>query len=85
LKKFITRFAAFPISRCNYPVSAKTLKILKQDPKKEHADEKGKMETDGKELVRYSAGDGYMYIEDLQLWVKKNGHNRLLGDTDHNQ
>lgn len=53
-------------------LNGKTLKIFKARPEKnEHVVEKGKMETDGKSWLRFSASDGYVFIEDLQLEGKK--------------
>jgi methionyl-tRNA formyltransferase len=50
----------------------KTLKIFKTHPEvKESIKRPGEMETDGKNWIRYSASDGYIYIEDLQLEGKK--------------
>ncbi len=50
----------------------KTLKIFKTHPGiKESLKTPGEMETDGKNWIRYSASDGYIYIEDLQLEGKK--------------
>ncbi len=50
----------------------KTLKIFKTRPEeKELTKTPGEMETDGKNWIRYSAFDGYIYIEDLQLEGKK--------------
>jgi methionyl-tRNA formyltransferase len=50
----------------------KTLKIFKTRPElKESINAPGKMETDGKNWIRYSASDGYIYIQDLQLEGKK--------------
>ena len=39
--------------------------------KNNHSGETGKMETDGKTWLRYSASDGYIYIEELQLEGKR--------------
>jgi len=39
--------------------------------KNRHSGETGKMETDGKTWLRYSASDGYIYIEELQLEGKR--------------
>jgi methionyl-tRNA formyltransferase len=53
-------------------LNSKTLKIFKARPEtNNHALENGKMETDGKSWLRFSAGHGYVYIEDLQLEGKK--------------
>lgn len=50
----------------------KTLKIFKTRPEeKELTELPGEMVTDGKNWIRYSALDGYIYIEDLQLEGKK--------------
>ena len=50
----------------------KTLKIFKTRPEeKELTELPGEMETDGKNWIRYSALDGYIYIEDIQLEGKK--------------
>lgn len=39
--------------------------------KKNGLGEAGKMETDGKSWLRYSASDGYIYVEEMQLEAKK--------------
>jgi methionyl-tRNA formyltransferase len=50
----------------------KTLKIFKSESEKNiHAVERGKLETDGKNWLRFSAGDGYVYIKELQAEGKK--------------
>lgn len=50
----------------------KTLKIFKTHPEvKELIKAPGEMETDSKNWIRYSASDGYIYIDDLQLEGKK--------------
>jgi methionyl-tRNA formyltransferase len=50
----------------------KALKIFKARPEiNNHTLENGKMETDGKSWLRFSALDGYVYMEDLQLEGKK--------------
>ena len=50
----------------------KTLKIFKTHPEiKESLKTPGEMETDGKNWIRFSASDGYIYIEELQLEGKK--------------
>ena len=50
----------------------KTLKIFKsRSEKSDHTDEMGKLETDGKNWLRFSAGDGFIYVEELQAEGKK--------------
>jgi methionyl-tRNA formyltransferase len=50
----------------------KTLKIFKARPEKNnHRDKPGDFETDGKNWLRFTAADGYIYIEELQLEGKK--------------
>jgi len=50
----------------------KKLKVFRVKPEKiSHSQETGKMETDGKSWLRYSASDGYIYVEDMQLEGKK--------------
>ncbi len=50
----------------------KTLKIFRTRPEiTEPIKTTGEMETDGKNWIRYSASDGYIYVEDLQLEAKK--------------
>jgi methionyl-tRNA formyltransferase len=53
----------------------KTLKIYRSTPKKnEHPDKAGEMETDGKNWMRFSAADGYIYAEEMQLEGRKRMH-----------
>lgn len=49
----------------------KSLKIYKSKTEKNNQVERGKMDTDGRSWLRYSAADGYVYVEDLQLEGKK--------------
>jgi methionyl-tRNA formyltransferase len=50
----------------------RTLKIFKARPEKNTITrEPGKMETDGKSWLRFSASDGYIYAEEMQLEGKK--------------
>jgi methionyl-tRNA formyltransferase len=50
----------------------KTLKIYKVRPeKKDHGLLPGEMETDGKSWLRFSAVDGYIYVEEMQMEGKK--------------
>jgi methionyl-tRNA formyltransferase len=50
----------------------KILKIFRSRPEKDiRAGEPGLMETDGKTWLRFSAGDGYIYVEEMQLEGKK--------------
>ena len=50
----------------------KTLKIFRARPEQNnHPGEPGKMETDGKSWLRYTASDGYIYVEEMQLEGKK--------------
>ena len=50
----------------------KNLKIFRARPEKDNQPgEPGKMETDGKSWLRYSASDGYIYVEEMQLEGKK--------------
>jgi len=50
----------------------KKLKVFRVKPEEiSHSKETGKMETDGKSWLRYSASDGYIYVEDMQLEGKK--------------
>jgi methionyl-tRNA formyltransferase len=50
----------------------KTLKIFKARPEQNiFATEPGKMETDGRSWLRFSASDGYIYVEEMQLEGKK--------------
>ena len=50
----------------------KTLKIFKARPEeKDHGVKPGEMETDGRNWLRFSAGDGYIYVEEMQLEGKK--------------
>ncbi|HEY4935202.1 MAG TPA: methionyl-tRNA formyltransferase, partial [Puia sp.] len=50
----------------------KTLKIFRvRQEKKEQFKLPGEMETDGKGWLRFSAADGYIYIEEMQLEGKK--------------
>jgi methionyl-tRNA formyltransferase len=50
----------------------KTIKIYKSRSEKNNlAIEKGKPETDGKNWLRFSAGDGHEYVEELQAEGKK--------------
>ena len=50
----------------------KTLKIFRSRPeKKAHNQKRGELETDGKEWLRFSASDGYIYVEEMQLEGKK--------------
>jgi methionyl-tRNA formyltransferase len=50
----------------------KTLKIFKAKPEENNRQGKpGELETDGKNWLRFSAVDGYIYVEELQLEGKK--------------
>lgn len=50
----------------------KTLKIFRSRPEKTNRPgEPGLMETDGKSWLRFSAADGYIYVEEMQLEGKK--------------
>jgi methionyl-tRNA formyltransferase len=50
----------------------KMLKIFKSRPEKyNHGGEISEMETNGKDWLRFSASDGYIYIEEMQLEGKK--------------
>ena len=50
----------------------KTLKIFKARPEeKDHGVKPGEMETDGRNWLRFSAADGYIYVEEMQLEGKK--------------
>jgi methionyl-tRNA formyltransferase len=50
----------------------KTLKIFRaRNEKKDHGKIPGIMETDGKDWLRFSASDGYIYVEEMQLEGKK--------------
>ena len=50
----------------------KTLKIFWSRPEKANLNvEQGVMETDGKTWLRFSASDGYIYVEEMQLEGKK--------------
>jgi len=50
----------------------KKLKVFRVKPEEiSHSKETGKMETDGKSWLRYSASDGYIYVEDMRLEGKK--------------
>jgi methionyl-tRNA formyltransferase len=54
------------------PFKDKTLKIFKARPEKKDIGLKpGEMETDGKNWLRFSAVDGYIYIEEVQMEGKK--------------
>src|SRR5664279_5101876 len=53
-------------------LNAKTLKIFNaRSDKNSDVAEPGKMETDGKSWLRFSASDGFIYVEDLQVEGKK--------------
>jgi methionyl-tRNA formyltransferase len=53
-------------------LNKKTLKIFKSRfEKNNHAVEVGKLETDGKNWLRFSAGEGFIYVEELQADGKK--------------
>ncbi|HEV3224456.1 MAG TPA: methionyl-tRNA formyltransferase [Puia sp.] len=50
----------------------KTLKIFKARPEENNqAFKAGEMETDGRTWLRFSAADGYIYVEEIQLEGKK--------------
>jgi len=50
----------------------KNLKIFRaRMDKNNHNEKTGLMETDGKSWIRYTAADGYIYVEELQLEGKK--------------
>ena len=50
----------------------KTLKIFRARPEeKDHRLKTGEMETDGRNWLRFSALDGYIYVEEMQLEGKK--------------
>jgi methionyl-tRNA formyltransferase len=50
----------------------KTLKIFRSRPEKTNLDlEPGAIETDGKTWFRFSASDGYIYVEEMQLEGRK--------------
>ncbi len=50
----------------------KTLKIFKARPEeKDHGLKPGEMETDGRNWLRFSAADGYIYVEEMQMEGKK--------------
>ncbi len=50
----------------------KNLKIFRSRPEKsEHHLLPGAMETDGKQWLRFSAADGYIYVEEMQWEGKK--------------
>ena len=50
----------------------KTLKIFKAKPEENnHRGKPGELETDGKNWLRFTAADGYIYVEELQLEGKK--------------
>jgi methionyl-tRNA formyltransferase len=54
------------------PFKDKTLKIIKSHPEeKDHRLKPGEMETDGRKWLRFSAADGYIYVEEIQLEGKK--------------
>jgi methionyl-tRNA formyltransferase len=53
----------------------KTSKIYRARPeKKSHTGSPGEMETDGRNWLRFSASDGYIYVEEIQLEGKKRMH-----------
>jgi methionyl-tRNA formyltransferase len=53
----------------------KTLKIFKARPEENNeTGNPGEMETDSKNWLRFSAADGYIYIEEMQLEGKKRLH-----------
>jgi methionyl-tRNA formyltransferase len=50
----------------------KNFKLLRSRPEKNnHAVKPGEMETDGRNWLRFSASDGYIYAEEIQLEGKK--------------
>jgi methionyl-tRNA formyltransferase len=52
--------------------NGKTLKIYRARPEKNQSGAKaGEMETDGKTWLRFSASDGYIYVEELQAEGRK--------------
>jgi methionyl-tRNA formyltransferase len=53
-------------------LETRTMKIFKaRADVNTHPAEHGKMETDGRSWLRFSAADGYIYVEDLQMEGKK--------------
>jgi methionyl-tRNA formyltransferase len=53
-------------------LESRTMKIFKVRAEKNTPPiEHGKMETDGRSWLRFSAADGYIYVEDLQMEGKK--------------
>jgi methionyl-tRNA formyltransferase len=50
----------------------KMFKIFRSRPEKmNHPAKAGEMETDGRDWLRFSAADGYIYVDELQLEGKK--------------
>jgi methionyl-tRNA formyltransferase len=70
IHNFIRGLSPFPGAFTS--LREKTLKIFRAHPEKINAPSvAGAMETDGKSWVRFSASDGYIYVEELQLEGKK--------------
>jgi methionyl-tRNA formyltransferase len=70
IHNFIRGLSPFPGAFTSF--REKTLKIFRAHPEKNSARSvAGAMETDGKSWLRFSASDGYIYVEELQLEGKK--------------
>jgi methionyl-tRNA formyltransferase len=70
IHNFIRGLSPFPGAFTSF--REKTLKIFRARPEKTSSRAiAGEMETDGKSWLRFSASDGYIYVEELQLEGKK--------------